>query len=89
MTEILEEIHYMPDLWKEKPHTVQVSIMEQLPDMRSNHLMLLLHVHVHVHNLHVHTKFRSSLKIYEKSNFDWNQLKISTQHKNMYMYQKM
>ena len=25
MTEILEEIHYMPHLWKEKPHTVQVS----------------------------------------------------------------
>ena len=24
MTLILSEIHYMPDLWKEKPHTIQV-----------------------------------------------------------------
>ena len=30
----------------------------------------------------------ATLKIRKKSNFDWNQLKISTQHKNMYMYQK-
>ena len=27
-------------------------------------------------------------KICKKSNFDWNQLKLSTQHKNMYMYKK-
>jgi autophagy-related protein 9 len=25
MTEILEEIHYMPDLWKDRPHTLEVS----------------------------------------------------------------
>ena len=30
----------------------------------------------------------NNLKIHKKSKFDWNQLKISTQHKNMYMYQK-
>ena len=28
------------------------------------------------------------LKIHKKSNFDRNQLKLSTQHKYMYMYQK-
>ena len=28
-------------------------------------------------------------KIRKKLNFDRNQLKLSTQHKNMYMYQKM
>ena len=33
-------------------------------------------------------KFLATLKIYKKSKFDWNQLKISKQHKNMYMYQK-
>ena len=33
--------------------------------------------------------FRATLKIGKKSNFDWNQLKLSTQHKYMYMYQKM
>ena len=32
--------------------------------------------------------FGTTLKISKKSNFDCNQLKISTQHKNMYMYQK-
>ena len=32
--------------------------------------------------------FRATLKIYKKSDFDRNQLKLSTQHKNMYMYQK-
>ena len=32
--------------------------------------------------------FGVTLKIHEKSNFDQNQLKLSTQHKNMYMYQK-
>ena len=32
--------------------------------------------------------FFVTLKIYKKSNFDWNQLKVSTQHKYMYMYQK-
>ena len=34
-------------------------------------------------------KFWSNLKIHKNSNFDWNQLKLSTQHKYMYMYQKM
>ena len=33
--------------------------------------------------------FGATLKIHEKSNFDWNQLKLSTQHKNMYMHQIM
>ena len=32
--------------------------------------------------------FGATLKIHKKSNFDWNQLKLSTQHMNMYMYQK-
>ena len=32
--------------------------------------------------------FEATLKIRKKSNFDRNQLKLSTQHKNMYMYQK-
>ena len=32
--------------------------------------------------------FGVSLKIHKKSNFDQNQLKVSTQHKNMYMYQE-
>ena len=32
--------------------------------------------------------FGATLKIRKKSNFDWNQLKLSKQHKNMYMYQK-
>ena len=32
--------------------------------------------------------FGATLKIHKKSNFDWNQLKVETQHKNMYMYQK-
>ena len=32
--------------------------------------------------------FGATLKIRKKSNFDWNQLKLSTQCKNMYMYQK-
>ena len=30
----------------------------------------------------------ATLKIRKKSNFNWNQLKLSTQHKYMYMYQK-
>ena len=30
----------------------------------------------------------ANLKIHKKSNFDRNQLKISTHHKYMYMYQK-
>ena len=34
------------------------------------------------------SNFRATLKIRKKSNFDRNQLKISTQHKNMYVYQK-
>ena len=33
--------------------------------------------------------FGATLKIRKKSNFDRNQLKLSTQHKYMYMYQKM
>ena len=33
--------------------------------------------------------FGATFKIRKKSNFDWNQLKLSTQHKYMYMYQKM
>ena len=32
--------------------------------------------------------FGTTLKIYKKSNFDRNQFKLSTQHKNMYMHQK-
>ena len=32
--------------------------------------------------------FGATLKIHKKSNFDWNQLKVSKQHKNMYMHQK-
>ena len=32
--------------------------------------------------------FGATLKIFLKSKFDWNQLKLETQHKNMYMYQK-
>ena len=33
--------------------------------------------------------FGAFLKISKKANFDRNQLKLSTQHKYMYMYQKM
>ena len=33
-------------------------------------------------------QFWSNFKICKKSNFDRNQLKLSTQHKYMYMYQK-
>ena len=33
-------------------------------------------------------RFLSNLKIRKKSKFDRNQLKLSTQHKYMYMYQK-
>ena len=32
--------------------------------------------------------FGANLRFFFKSNFDQNQLKLSTQHKNMYMYQK-
>ena len=32
--------------------------------------------------------FGATLKIYKKSNFDQNQLKVSTQHQYMYMHQK-
>ena len=32
--------------------------------------------------------FRTTLKIHKKSNIDRNQLKLSTQPNNMYMYQK-
>ena len=34
-------------------------------------------------------QFLSKFKNSKKSNFDWNQLKLSTSHKYMYMYQKM
>ena len=34
------------------------------------------------------TRFLSKFKNSQKSNFDHNQLKLSTQHKNMYMHQK-
>ena len=33
--------------------------------------------------------FGATSKIRKKSNFDRNQLKLSTQHKYMYMHQKM
>ena len=32
--------------------------------------------------------FGATLKIHKKSKFDRNQLKLATQHKNMYMYQE-
>ena len=32
------------------------------------------------------SNFKNSLKICKKSNFDRNQLKVSKQHKYMYMY---
>ena len=32
--------------------------------------------------------FGATLKIRKKSNLDRNQLKLSTQHKNMYVYKK-
>ena len=31
--------------------------------------------------------FGATLKNHKKAKLDWNQLKLSTQHKNMYMYQ--
>ena len=34
------------------------------------------------------SNFGANLKIHKKSNFDWNQLKICTQLKYMYMHQK-
>ena len=34
------------------------------------------------------TDFEAIFKIRKKSKFDWNQLKLSMQHKNMYMHQK-
>ena len=33
--------------------------------------------------------FGATLKIHKKSNFDRNQLKVSKQHKYMYMHEKM
>ena len=33
-------------------------------------------------------KLEAILKIYKKSKFDRNQLKVDKQHKNIYMYQK-
>ena len=30
--------------------------------------------------------FGATLKNHKKSNFDWNQLKVENQHKDMYMY---
>ena len=35
------------------------------------------------------SNFLANLKIQKKSNFDRNQLKLSTSHKDMNMYQKM
>ena len=32
--------------------------------------------------------FRATFKIRKKSNFDWNQLRLYIQHKDMYVYQK-
>ena len=32
--------------------------------------------------------FGATSKICKKSNFDWNQFKLETQYKDMYMYQK-
>ena len=32
--------------------------------------------------------FKATIKIHKKYNFDRNQLKLSTQHKYMYMHQK-
>ena len=32
--------------------------------------------------------YGTTLKIHKKSNLDWNQLKLSVQYKNMYMYKK-
>ena len=32
--------------------------------------------------------FGANLKIHKKSILDWDQLKLSTQHKDMYTYQK-
>ena len=34
-------------------------------------------------------RFLAALKIHKKSNFDRNQLKLSTQHKYINVYQKM
>ena len=34
------------------------------------------------------TDFEAIFIIRKKSKFDWNQLKLSMQHKNMYMHQK-
>ena len=32
--------------------------------------------------------FLATLKIHKKSNFDWNELKLSTKHMSLYMYQE-
>ena len=32
--------------------------------------------------------FEATSNIFIKSKFDWNQLKLDTEHENMYMYQK-
>ena len=39
-------------------------------------------------SLYYRSDFGVTLKNRKKSKFDWNQLKLSTQHKNMYMYQE-
>ena len=44
---------------------------------------LVITIHVHVHG-----DFFKTLKICKKSKCDWNQFKLSTQHKNMYMHQE-
>ena len=43
---------------------------------------------IKVYSICTCTCIGATLKICKKSNFDQNQLKISIQHKNMYMYQK-
>ena len=44
--------------------------------------------HNHILNCYILILSPFYFKIYKKSNFDQNQLKFSTQNKNMYMYQK-
>ena len=43
----------------------------------------------YIQNLGLSPDYGATFKIRKKSNFDRNQLKVSKQHKYMYMYQKM
>ena len=65
------------------------------------YIYMYLHIHVltytciHVHVIHELTSttiqcmaFGATLKIHTESNFDQNQFKVDTQHKNMYVHQK-